>query len=460
MSNYILEPQTILFRLLIALFLGFVIGIDRDDGWRQKETSARASRFTFLRPGKFAIGLGGVRTYTMLSIFGFILGTMYALDQRTLGLVIAGIVGVIAYICIAYFLNYFDRHTLGLTSELGMLILLSLTFALGSGILDTRIVVGISIIVSLISSLKVEFQKIIGTFTKKEIVESIEFLAISAVVLPWLPNKAYTFAQLGNFLNIDFGAISATTFINPFQLWLVVVFISALNFVGYFLAKLLQSSSSVLLTAFLGGIVSSTSVTQLMAERSKAVKSSATMKLLAAATLIANSTSFIRIPLIALAINPALFLEVFGALFLLTVITLAIAFFWQRNTRFNEHNPTVFSSPLALKPALAFALLFFFVSLATSIAQTLIGSSGFVATVLLASASGLDAITIVIGQAVTSTIPLSFGAAVLFGAVITNLLFKIGVVAIYGDRKFTYLTAGALAAISLIGATLLAFFLL
>lgn len=454
MSNYILDSQGILLRLALSLFIGFLVGIDRDDSWQKANTSLR-SRFSFIRPGKPAIGLGGVRTYAILALLGSMLGTLYYIDARTLPLMVIVFLGIVSYISIAYFLNFFDRHTLGLTTELGLLLLFAITFALGAQLLDYRIALGIAVLVSLISNLKVEFRNLIGSFTKKEILESIEFVAISAVVLPWLPNVTITLQDLLSYLGLRAGSFGNIAILNPFQFWMVVVFISALNFTGYFLAKTLQSTSSILATAFLGGLVSSTSVTQFLASKSNAAKTSATSKLLVAAVLLANMTSFIRIPLIVLALNPALFTKIVPPLFALTLVTLSIVFFLRKSGTTRESAVTIFSSPLALKPALLFGFLFLVISIASNVGIALLGKAGFIATALIASLSGLDAVTLVTARAVPETIPMLVGTGVLLGATVTNLLFKLGIIAMYGEKRFKKLSFIWLGAITLLGAILL-----
>lgn len=454
MSNYILDSQSILFRLILGLFIGILIGIDRDDSWQQRSGIAH-SRFSFIKPGKHAVGLGGVRTYAVLALLGTLLGTLYTVDQRTLPLLIIGFLGVVTYISIAYFLNFFDRHTLGLTTEIGMLLLFALTYALGANLLDYKIILGIAVATSLISNLKVEFRNLIGSFTKKEILESIEFIAISVVILPWLPNVSITLQHLLSLVNVNAGNLGSLVLINPFQFWMVVVFISGLNFAGYFLAKTLQSSSSILLTAFLGGLVSSTSVTQFLAAKSNSAKSSANSKLLVAAVLLANMTSFIRIPLIALALNFHLFLAIAPILLIMTVVTIIIAAFLRKTSTTRESPLTIFSSPLALKPAFMFGFLFLFVSITSNIGILLFGSSGFVITALIASLSGLDAVTIVTAKATPEIISLFVGQSVLVGAVLTNLLFKLGVIQLYGEKRFKNHAFLWLGTITLLGLGLL-----
>ncbi|PIY18300.1 hypothetical protein CO112_02465 [Candidatus Dojkabacteria bacterium CG_4_9_14_3_um_filter_150_Dojkabacteria_WS6_41_13] len=459
MSNYILDSQSVLLRLGLALFIGLLIGVDRDESW-QKQSAIQHSRFSFVRPGKQAVGLGGVRTYTVLALLGTLLGTLYLVNTQTLPIVIVGFIGVTAYISIAYFLNFFDRHTLGLTTELGMLLLFALTFALGANLLDYKLVLGIAVIVSLISNLKVEFRKLIGSFTQKEILESVEFVAISAVVLPWLPNVTITIGQVLSLLNLSAGPFAAIALINPFQFWTVIVFISALNFVGYFLSKLTQSSSSILLTAFLGGIVSSTSVTHFLAARSKVAKTASNSKLLVAAVLLTNMTSFIRIPLIALVLNPQLFYQTIPWFLVLILLTVGISQFLRRGASKHEAPLAIFTSPLAIKPAVAFGLLFLIVSLATNIAIYCFGKMGFVVTALLASFSGLDAVSIITAKAIPDVISLTVGTSVLLGAVITNLVFKLGIVRIYGEKRFAFLSTVWLGGITLAAVLLLGIVLL
>lgn len=454
MSNYILDPQSILLRIILALFVGLLIGIDRDDSW-QKQKSLTRSRFTFVRPGKYATGLGGVRTYAILSLLGVVLGTFYVVDPRMLPLMIIGFIGVVAYISIAYFLNYFDKNTLGLTTELGMLLMFSLAVALGAGLLEPRIVMGIAVVASLISNLKVELRKFIGSFTKKEILESIEFVALAAILLPWLPNVSYTVGNiLGNF-GISGGQFDSLVLVNPLTLGYVVVFISALNFAGYFLTKTIQSSSSILLTAFLGGIVSSTAVTEFLSEKSKTNTTAGGSKLLTAAVLLANMTSFIRIPLIALALNPTLFISIAPILLGLTIFTTIVAFFLRSQAKITGTPLKIFTSPLALKPAFMFGALFLLVTIFTNLGLLLFGDSGFIITAILASMTGLDTVTIITSQAIPETVSLQLGTSVLLGAVVFNLLFKLSIVTAFGEKSFKHQTVFWLSLVALFGGLLL-----
>lgn len=454
MSNYILDPQGLLVRVLITLFLGFIVGIDRDESWHPSPAQVR-SRFTFIKPGKHAIGLGGVRTYTILALFGLFLGTLFAADVRTTPFIIIGFLGVASYISIAYFLNFFDRHTLGLTSEIGLLLLLSLTFALGANILDIRVIIGIAVLVSLISNLKVEFKALVSSFSQREVLESVEFVALSAILLPWLPNINVTSGMITNALHFPDFPLSHITLLNPFQLGVVVVFISGLNFAGYFLAKTFQSTSSTLLTSFLGGFISSTSVTQFLAAKSKLCKKNEATRVLTAGMLIANLSSFIRIPIIVLLLNSSLAFKILPFMVLIMAATIILVLVMRPSKNVTDQSMTIFKSPLSLKPAITFGLLFIVVSAATNYGKALLGSTGFTAAALIASLSGLDAVILIISEAAKSIFSLQIAAAVLCGAVITNILFKLGLILIYGEKQFKKLSAFTLGGVSLFGILLI-----
>ena len=74
---------------------------------------------------------------------------------------------------------------------------------------------------------------------------TLQFALVAAVILPLLPNR--TIDPLG--------------LLNPFQIWLMVVFVSGVGFSGYALMKLLGPSRGTNLMGILGGLASSTATT-------------------------------------------------------------------------------------------------------------------------------------------------------------------------------------------------------
>jgi hypothetical protein len=83
----------------------------------------------------------------------------------------------------------------------------------------------------------------------------LKFAIITAIILPVLPNQSFWEAPFD--------------VLNPYKIWLMVVLISGIGFLGYILVKLVGSRHGIGLTGFLGGLVSSTAVTLTFAQRSQ-----------------------------------------------------------------------------------------------------------------------------------------------------------------------------------------------
>lgn len=428
----------ILLRLLLTMFIGFIIGIERDESWQDKEPTV-LPKFTFMRAGKPAKGLGGVRTYTLIAILGFLSGLTFFTDSSLIIISIAAFSGLILLVVASFVLNYFDKNTFGLTSEISIFILFILSFMLGQPHFDYKILIGIGVIISLLLSLKFELRRFISTFTKREILESLEFVLITAVIFPWLPDVNITLDNIFKYLAYENTIYKDVILFNPQKLWLIIIFVTSLNFVGYFLLKLFKDNKSILFTGFLGGLVSSTTVTQLMALKSRTTTDKPTIRFLAATALIANSTSFARIPFFILVLNKELFSEIWISMLFMTVVGFGISLFAVRNININIDTEVIFKSPLAFKSALLFGVLFVSVQILTQFGVILLGDAGFAITTLMASISGLDAVALNTARAVPSPITLPVGAVTLIGATIINLIGKLIISIFIGNPYFNKL---------------------
>jgi len=409
-------------QLFLSLFIGAIVGLDRDSSW-QTTQKIYYSRFSFIKSGKPAKGLGGVRTFTLISLLGFLSGVAFLITPQFVFIGILCFIALIILTAISYFLNFFDKDTFGLTTEISIFILFIISFLLGANSIDYRLLLAIAIAISLILSLKVELRHFISKFTRREIIESLEFIFITIVVFPFLPDTNILLKMVYSYLNIT-GPFADIILFNPQKLWLVVIFVSSLSFAGYFLVKLFKTNQSLLLTGFLGGLVSSTTVTQLMAIKSKETDDQNIQDFLVSIALIANSTSFIRIPIIIIALNYPLFTAIALCMILMAVSGFSISLWTSKQNAITINSQLIFKSPLALKSALFFAFLFIIVQIVTQIGTLFFGHAGFAITTIIASLSGLDAVSINTAQNVPSVLPITFGAIVLIGAVIVNLVFK------------------------------------
>src|SRR3989449_8205068 len=83
---------------------------------------------------------------------------------------------------------------------------------------------------------------------------ALELAVITVIVLPLLPDRGYGPWQV----------------LNPREIWIVVVLVSALYFVGFVAMRVLGPGRGMAITGAVGGLVSSTAITISMAERSHA----------------------------------------------------------------------------------------------------------------------------------------------------------------------------------------------
>jgi len=90
-------------------------------------------------------------------------------------------------------------------------------------------------------------------FTVADIRATLQFVAITGVVMPLVPDR-----NLGPFEAF-----------NPYSTWLMVVLISGMGFAGYIMMRLLGAKAGIPVTGLVGGLASSTATTLAFSRRSK-----------------------------------------------------------------------------------------------------------------------------------------------------------------------------------------------
>lgn len=244
--------------LAIAVAIGFLIGFQRE--WRAAEEQ---------KPRSFA----GARTISFIALVGGLAGLI---DNGAL-VVAVGLAAIAALTVAAYWAEARTEPSVGGTTEIAILA----TYLLG--VLATRgeptlaAAGGVGVVILL--SLKPLVERWAQSVDRKEVNAAIRFLAIAVIVLPLLPDQGY-------------GPYEA---LNPRQIWTMVVFISGLSFLGYWLTKLC-GAHGVLLTGIVGGLASSTATTVSL---SRLVKEGSTNPRAAAAGIVsANVVMLARVGVI------------------------------------------------------------------------------------------------------------------------------------------------------------------
>ncbi len=372
---------TILFKILLSTVLGAIIGLETET--REIEKKGAAEKVDERSR------IGGVRTYTLISLLGGIAGLFYFANEKTIAVVL--FLSIILFLLIAYYLNIQLKKAFGLTTEIAILITFISGFLITSAITNVEVVLFVLVLLSFFLSNKRGIGKIISKIQHYEVIDLIKFGLVSLVILPLLPNKdIYVNDILSLFAN-DYlvSEQSNLLLINPFQIWLIVVIISSISIGSYLISKVFGEKNGLVISSFFSGLVSSTSSIIAFASQSKTNKGSS--QRLAGASLISNATSFITVVALITVSNPAfstLALPVFLVLFISSLI-LGLYFLLSQD---GKSSVSEAESSFTLWPALKFVgiiiVLKIFVQL---VINANLGNGLLVAGTALSAVTGIDA---------------------------------------------------------------------
>lgn len=376
-----------------ALAIGFSIGLQRE--WAHG-------------------GIGktipaGERTFALLALSGCL--AAMASDQFSQPLIFFGLLlSVGLLVVVGYYFEAGERRV-GMTTEAAILITVLLGGLSYWGYLTLAVALGVA--TTLLLSLKLETDKLVEALTREDVFAALQFAVISAIVLPVLPNESL--------LPPPFDVL------NPFKIWLMVVFISGISFLAYVLIKLMGSERGVGVTGFLGGLVSSTAVTLSMTQRSK--KESRLSRAYAFAIMLAWAVMFPRVLIQIGVLNANLLREIWLPLSLAGIAGVAYALFLYVARRKLGTDRVKFSNPFDLPAALRFGLLYAFILLISRSAQLYLGDAGVLLASFLAGFADVNAIVLGLAElSASGGLNLEIAALGVVVAVMTNTLVKGGIV--------------------------------
>jgi uncharacterized membrane protein (DUF4010 family) len=359
-----LTQADILYRLFIAIAIGLLIGLQREHAHQQS--------------GEKTPLFAGARTYPLLSMVGFT-GAFLAAEAGSVwplvtSLLLAGGLVVAVYVATAW------QGELGMTSEVAAV----LTMLAGAlSYYDQLVfVLALGVTVMALLAMRGEIHRLAGRITQEDIVATLKFGIITAVVLPVVPS-----ASLG-----------APPFdvLNPHKIWLMVVLISGISFVGYLLIKVVGARRGIGITGFLGGLVSSTAVTLSFSQRSKDQATLA--RVFAVAILVAWATMFARVIAEVAVVNRGLLDLVWIPMVAAGGTGLIYAAFLFMGQSSADEERMDFSNPFELGPALTFGALYAVILLVARVAQMQFGDGGIYVSSVLAGLTDVDAITLTMAE--------------------------------------------------------------
>jgi uncharacterized membrane protein (DUF4010 family) len=414
----------------VAIFIGALVGIERE---KKKSQDKSTSAF------------GGIRTFILISLGGAV-SAWLSLQLKTPWIfVMVGFV-VSSFILVGYILQNRGnpKEAIGLTSEVAGVIV----FLLGGTTLFgfKGIAVAVAIATAAALAYKRPLHGFVGKLEEDDIYAVLTLLFASFIVLPVIPDKT----------------IDPWEAINPYKMWLLVILISGLSFVGYVATKWFGQRKGISLTGLFGGLVSSTAVTLSFARQSKESSESVRwMYVLSAGLLIAWSVMFFRILIEVAVVNRSLLTSLLVPMISMAVLAGVMAFFYYRKeaekkATKDELKTVPLRNPFSLISALKFAGLFAIVLLAVKYVQLNYPGEGFYIVAALAGLTDVDAITLSMAEYAKSGDPKIAVRSITIAAV-ANTIVKCGFVLVLGQGRIKTLIAIATAIILAAGLSALIF---
>jgi len=331
---------------LVALAIGLLLGLERERSHTRKLPA-------------------GSRSFALLSLTGAVAA---GFGQWV---IVVGFLGVGALIALAYFrTSAEDPGTTTATAALVAYLLGALAYS------RPALAVALAVVVAglLVSKNRIHrFARDI--MTEVELEDAIKFLVVAFVILPLLPDRG-----LG-----PYGVL------NPEKVWLLVVLLTGIGWVGYIGVRALGPERGLLITGIAGGFVSATATTASMARLSRTTPS---VRAPLASALLASLATFVQLLIVIAVVDAQVLQRLWPPVAAGAAVLVVIAAVVYRRAGLPEGDPSpgqaagakAASRPFALRPALVLAAVLTLALLVGRWGADVLGSGG---TVLAAFAAGL-----------------------------------------------------------------------
>jgi uncharacterized membrane protein (DUF4010 family) len=412
-----LPPELVGFVLTLALSL--LIGFEREE--HEPE------------------GIGGVRTFPIMGLGGFLLleGFPDTPVPFAVGLVVLG--GLVA---LSHWNNLREGEA-GITTEMAALLTYTLGGIVAAGFYWLAIATGVVTVILLQEKKRLE-----GWATqlpRRELRTLLRFLLLTGVILPVVPNRAFTVFE-----------------INPFRIWLVVVAVSTISYLSYLVQLRWDRGRGLFLAGLVGGAYSSTVTTVVLSRKSKQPRYA---ELTYAGSIVAaTGVMYIRLWILLTIFAPTLAsrLTVLFWGFGLAAVALGAVFARApvnpRPDVNDEADDQPTTNPLEVSSAFTFAGIFLVVMVVTRLVADRFGGTGVLVMAAIMGAADVDPFILGLTQYMGSGLDLATAALAVVIAAASNNVMK-GVYAFaFGSPRVGRLSLAILATLG--AASLVAFLLI
>ena len=301
---------------LVALAIGLLLGLERERSHSRKLPA-------------------GSRSFALLSLVGAVAASFNEWA------VLVGLIGVGALLALAYFRT--SEQDPGTTTAIAALV----AYLLGA-LAYTRpaVAVAVAVVVAGLLVSKTRIHRFAREIVSDvEVEDAIKFFVVALVILPLLPDQ-----RLG-----PYGVL------NPAKVWLLVVLLTGIGWVGYIGVRALGPERGVLVTGLAGGFVSATATTASMGRLSRTARS---LRAPLASALLASLATFVQLLIVIGFVDVDVLRRLWPPVVAGAVVLVGVAAFVYRGAfRTHQQNPaegedveaTKVSRPFALRPALVLA---------------------------------------------------------------------------------------------------------
>jgi uncharacterized membrane protein (DUF4010 family) len=360
----------------------------------------------------------GIRTFPLITLTGTICGLLA--KELDAWILVAGFLGVISLLIIGSIQKINNQNKeeggTGITTEAAVLLMYSLGAYLVFG--EPIVAVVLTGVTTVLLHFKTSLHGLVNKIGEQDLRAVMQFVLISMVILPVLPNTTYDLYKV----------------LNPRDIWLMVVLIVAISLCGYFTYKLFGDKVGVLMGGVLGGLISSTATT--VSYSKMAARNITAGKLAALVILTASTISLVRVLIEIRIVSPSSFMNLVFPLvteLAVMIVLTGILFFKKKKEAFKMQDQ---KNPAELKSAVIFGLLYAVISFLSAAANDKFGSEGLYIVSILSGLTDMDAITLSTAKMTEQKkIDVSLGWKLILIAFLSNLVFKGGIAMIIGGKE-------------------------
>ncbi|HKS85906.1 MAG TPA: DUF4010 domain-containing protein [Pseudolabrys sp.] len=411
-----LDPLFIKFALILGLSLFFGLAFE--------DFHVRAG---LVRPG-------GIRTFPLLAISG---GLLYALDPERKLLLASGVIVLGAWLLLSYrrqLREPQDDNRFSVELIVPICNVLALLIGPATLALPAWLPIGVTVTAVLLLTGRGRLHRLAQQVELGEIVTAAEFLILTGIVLPLLPDEPVT---------------SLTT-ITPYKAWLALLAVCTLSYASYLVQRLFARADSDLLIAFLGGLYSSTATTVVLARAAGADPAANTQA--QAGIILATAVMYLRLLAIVALFDAPLALELAPTTLAFSIAAFVLAALQFRRARgqasaMRSVRPR---NPLELGTAVLFAVLFVATSIVAHWAHREFGALGIDSLAAVIGFTDIDPFVLSIAQG-GGGLPLDAAAVAILIAISSNNVLKAVYTIVFAGRRASLPAAGALIALAACG---------